>query len=198
MSGVVHVRGTIEASIAFYGRHEAAVDVGRFVLHDCDDMPLSQDEAEVLLFTLFALRELGNLGTRCAADELARLLQGRAAGLPMVAAEDTLGGVTLVPFRGVKGGKKIFLAWLEVTDHGVIFETPGVGLATVDFGAAHHATLAVDALLRWLARLHAGDPAYLAALGSAARMSARMQLERRVEIGDQSELAVAITLKAFA
>jgi hypothetical protein len=146
---------------------------------------------EVALFTLFAIRQLSNLGQTDAADSLAHVLTTAPQGIEQLADGKTQTGLKIVPYPGHQGRKR-FLARLRFGDASTRFDLKAKGFGWLASGVGYYAPAAVLGLLTHLALKRCRDQQYLASLSEAAALSGKVHLDRQISLSNQGQLALAI------
>jgi hypothetical protein len=153
----------------------------------------------LLTFTNYAMRTLSNLGKSEITDGLASSLAGMTeAHLLAIAKTDTLGGVRLTSSTEVpKGYDKAFTCHLNASvDRGVPrlrFDYSYTGFGWLGRGLGFYAPMSVLALL-WNNAKHVGHlPGVAAMWAEAASGIARLHYAGKIGLGNQRELALAVT-----
>jgi len=143
--------------------------------------------SEIGLFTMFSLRMLSNLDVCEASDNLARFLLIVPATIKQIATGEATGGFQLVPFPGYAGHKQFVLRF-HLTDARLKFDLAANGFGPLAEGVGYYGPVAVLGVLRELAIKRREDRSFLEHVASAAALTGRAHLERRITLTNQSEL----------
>jgi hypothetical protein len=177
---------TSTLQIEFYDEHNVAIALQH----------LGNDDArseELLVFALFALRQMSNLGSSAPSLSLAQALCTFGAKTYELAAATDVLDPKLVEFRGP--APRRFIATLSPP---VKFHLKAKGFGFLARGMGYYAPVSVLTLLRFLCRRHAADAASLSRLGAvAARCGAAFQAGH-VSLTNQQTLAESIVSEVAA
>jgi hypothetical protein len=152
---------------------------------------LEQELGEIALFTCLSVRILCNLGVNDTSDTLARFLANSSQGVKEFASGTSTGGFELINYPGYKGRKRFTLN-LKMSDSEFNFDLAQNGFGFLARGYGFYAPVAVCALLRFLAVKHSQQNTFLSSLGQAAEACGHLHLQRRITLGNQRELGMAV------
>jgi hypothetical protein len=153
---------------------------------------------ETSLFALYAARQIVNFRNDQVAQSLAATLMGIDETNPLEDVEARLEGDLRIgsPTRGGKG-RKGFTAELR-PDKRATFKLHPHGFGALGNGAAYYAPTSTVALLCWLLRRRADDPAYQRALGTTARFIGYAGSQGMLNIRTQVQVAMQATAGAWS
>lgn len=145
---------------------------------------------EVLLFCLFAMRQMANLGQQ--GRSLAELLTIMPEGISDLGRE-TIGGVRLVKYHRYPPGQKRFEAKLDENR----FTLNAIGFGLLARGVGYYAPVSVLALMSYLVKRRMGDDDYLARLARAAAACGSFMLAGKLTILNQTQLAFSCAISSW-
>ena len=181
------MRTTNRLEIHFHQQDEASVYLENTESGD------EEKHTEILLFCLYALRQLANLGSDQTAYSLANVLLMTEAVITELAAGHESGDVRLIKYAGTPGRKR-FLASLKTDGIGVQFVCNGKGFGLLSRGVGYYSPTSVVVLLRYLAMKRADDGEYLATVARAAAMCGDAHLSGQLTMGNQLQIATMISV----
>lgn len=153
---------------------------------------------EVLLFCLFALRQLVNLGRSEPALRLAGFLSDAGANINEFIQHQSSDAPRLVEWKGVQGEKR-FVATLTRTDDHFNFQMNQKGFGFFNRGIGYYAPHSVLLLLKHLGKRRSEDQRYVRLLGNAAVGCATAFRDGQCTITTQYHIAlIAVSILACA
>ncbi|MFH0981415.1 MAG: hypothetical protein V2A79_07745 [Planctomycetota bacterium] len=175
--------------VDFYGEDAVAVQL---------KAPATEDQtlSELLLFALFAIRQMVNLKGNEVSPALATHLAVAAKDIKGITGHRSSQGPDLVPYRGP--GLKRFISSVHATDDRFRFDMKPRGFGIACRGIGYYAPNAVVATLRHLARQHATDDVFLRRLSFVAGACGEVFLSGQASLTNQGPIAMTIALAAVA
>lgn len=152
---------------------------------------------EVLLWCLYAIRTMVNLGSGPISASLANLLSQAEDLVAVLSDHEHVGEYRLVSYHGTPGRKR-FEASLNFSDSKLRFTLNPIGFGVLGRGVGYYAPTSVLALLQHLCRRRASEPEHLNCLARAAQLCAAAWDSNRVTLMNQHQMALAIASSAMS
>ena len=160
------------------------------------DAPADQaTSTELLLFAMFTLRQLHNLGKNPAAKSLAMLLSTRISNLTSASEVDSYCKVVIASGR-TDNGEKLFAGDLQSGDGRALFQMHTKGFGFLGRGVNYYAPQSVLVLLKFLSKRRANNDGYLRQLFFIASKCGELKLSKRISSLNQPQLALGLTLES--
>jgi hypothetical protein len=179
----------VSLEIHFYGEEEVSVLLGT-------QGDLDKQYGEILMFCLFSLRQMFNLGNNQLGNSLASLLSECHGHVKELAYHKSPDAPEIIDYDGLQGSKR-FLATLDYFDGNSNFKMKAKGFGLLARGMGYFAPTSVATLLRYLSRIHIDDPCYLDRLSEAAATCGDAFLGGEVTLANQTKTALNIIHKVF-
>lgn len=142
---------------------------------------------EIGLLTMFALRQLSNLGTSEEAAKLAKFLCAAGELVAAFASGESPGGFELIPYPGHEGRKR-FYATVELHTDQIRFDMKPEGFDLLGTGLGYYAPIAVLGMFQHLARRRVTDEEYLRQLAAAVCLCGGAHMRGEVGLTNQLQL----------
>jgi hypothetical protein len=183
------VRYAANLGIHFYTENDVAITL------DATSDAVDERTFEVLLFALYALRQLVNLGPSWPDGSLADFLMELPGCLVGIASDTSDDIPQLVEYKGSPAPRR-FMSRLQYDDTICRFNMNPRGFGFLARGVGYYAPTSVAQLLIYLALRRGCDPRYVAALETAARLSGEALRTRQVNMRNQVPTALSIASRA--
>jgi len=158
---------------------------------DFSDSELSAKIGGIGTATLFALRNLYNLGGQESADRLALVLLDAPAIIGKLVGNDYPTGFRLIPYAGSKGRKR-FLTSLRLNPETFNFTLSPKGFGLLAKGINFYVPVALLAYVQWLVENRKIDKDFLGYLGQSLKECGRLQSHGQITAANQMQLAAAV------
>jgi len=151
--------------------------------------PEEEQFYETSLFALFAARQIANGRGDFASVSLAEVLFSIDERHPLADVEQRLDGDVQVGSPTARGGRKGFTVEFRPEKRG-FFKLHMHGFGLMGKGVAYYAPTSTLALLCWLLRRRADDPAYQRALGMTANLIGAAGVSGTISVTSQAQIAM--------
>ncbi len=180
-----------QAEIHFHQQEELSV----FLESNC--FGPHEKAAQIGLFSMFALRTMGNFGISQPGDHIGSFLANGGEIVPALAAGKATGGFRLVSYPGYVGRKQFVVnfRWRDQSSEDSI-NTKGFGWFATGMG--YYGPIAVFGLLRYLAVKEREDECFIKNLAAAATACGNAQMRRKIELSSLGVLGRSIIRNSCA
>lgn len=149
---------------------------------------------ETTLFTLYAARQIANLGSE--GVSLALVLQTTDTSNPLEQAAERLGNVRVTTPRSSSGGRKGFTAEFR-PDKRAFFKLNQHGFGMLGRGVAYYAPTSTLALLYWLLSRREDNAVYQRAVSAAAENIGILGMRGEITVTTQADAAMSAAAAAW-
>lgn len=184
----MHIQSNLE--INFHEQYSASV----FLENSASNR--EEKFGEILLFSLFTIRTLVNLGGDPSASALALLLSKEVPeNLEKITTQKEDNAANLVDYTGVKGRKR-FISQLNCTDENLNFKYDTNGFGFFASGMGYYAPNSVIILLKYLAKKR-DDSEYRQGLERAAMQCGLLYFDKKLTLSGQNQIAFLVALQSY-